>query len=144
MPIYSTMTTTSSIPSTLLPICDAITYTLRYALGQGQHPTLFTQQTTLAQSRMSAQSHITCTMVSLPPPFNVQLDRADVDFLKKKTEVCIEKQKNLLLSESKKILIFKLLLCWSNLCAKAEEEPGRNLCEPDYKQTARSDCQVYA
>ena len=52
-PIYSIVVTNSPIPTSLLPICDAITDTLRYALGQGAHPTLLTQETTVVQSKMS-------------------------------------------------------------------------------------------
>ena len=57
-PIYSTLITTSPLPATLLPICDAITDTLRYALWQRPNPTLLTQQTTLVQSAMSEQGPI--------------------------------------------------------------------------------------
>ena len=98
-PIYSTVVTTSPIPSAFLPICHAITDMLRYALGQGPHPTLLTQQTTRVQSTMSAQRPISCSTVSAPLPFNVHLDPADLDFLKKRAEECKEKQKNPLLGE---------------------------------------------
>ena len=91
--------TTFPIPSTLVPICDAITDTLRYALGQGPHQALLTKQTTLVQSMMSAQVQISSSMVNPSPPFNVHHDSADVVFLKKKAEECKEKQKNPLLGE---------------------------------------------
>ena len=97
-PIYSTLTTTSPIPSTLVPIWDAITDTLRYALGQGPHPTLLTHRP-LVQSTMSAEGPIPSSMVSPTPSFNAHLDLADVDFLKKKAEECKEKQKHPLLGE---------------------------------------------
>ena len=38
-------------------------------------------------------------MMSSTPPFNVHLDPADVDFLKKKTEECNDTQRNVLLRE---------------------------------------------
>ena len=63
-PIFSTVRTTSTVHSTLVQICDASTNTLRYALRQGPHPTLLTEQTTLVQSRMSAQAPISSTMGS--------------------------------------------------------------------------------
>ena len=99
VPIYSTVTTTFAIPPTLLPICDSITDMLRYALGQGPHPTLLPQQTTLVQSTMSAQAPITSPIVASTHPFNVHLDPADMDFLKKKAKQCHPRQKNALLSE---------------------------------------------
>ena len=98
-PIYSTLTTTSSIPATLVPIFDPITDTLRYALGQGSQPTLLTQQSTLVQSTMSAQAPITSSIVAPTVLFNTRLHPADMDFLKKNAEECRGRQKNLQLSE---------------------------------------------
>ena len=99
MPIYATLTTTSAVPSNLVRICDAITGTLRYALGQGPPPTLLTQQVAPVQSTTSAQCPISCQMLSTSPLFNVHLDPADLDFLKKKAEECKARQKNVLVSE---------------------------------------------
>ena len=101
MPIYSTLTTPSPIPSTLVPICDAIRDTLRYAFVQEFHPAMLPQQSALVQSKTSVQSHISSPMVSHPPPFNVHLDPADMDVLRKKVEDCKSRQGKVLLEEGK-------------------------------------------
>ena len=101
MPIYSTLTTTSPIPSKIVPICDAMTNIFRYALGQGPHPAMFTQQSALVQSATSVQSPISSPMVSPPPAFNVHLDPADIEFLRKKVEECKGRQGKILVEEGK-------------------------------------------
>ena len=40
IPIYSTLTTTSPVPATIVPICDPITHIMGYAFGQGPHPAM--------------------------------------------------------------------------------------------------------
>ena len=86
IPIYSTLTTTSPIAATIVPIYDAITDIFRYALWQGPHPAMLTQQSALVQSMTSVQSPISSPMVSPHPPFNVHLELADMEFLRKKAE----------------------------------------------------------
>ena len=102
--IYSTVLTSFPILSPLLPLCDAIIDTRRYAHGQDTHPTLLTRQATLVQATMRAQFPISSSMVRAPLRINVHLDSADLHFLKKKAEECKDKQKNPLLSQGKRIL----------------------------------------
>ena len=96
--IYSTLTITSPIPSTLMPFCDAIPDMLRYALWQGPHPTLLTQQLAFVQSTMSVQGPITSSMVSPATLYIVHLDPVDFEFFRK-AEECQGRQKNVLLGE---------------------------------------------
>ena len=140
MPIYSTLTTTSSIPSTLVPICEAITDTLRYALRQGPHPAMLIQQSALVQSTMSVQSPISIPMESPPSPFNVTLDLEDMEFLKEKLVECKGKQDNALYSIGKPN---PYIVVVGVLEQSLPEGTGVALTEPcgsSCKQTARSDC----
>ena len=109
MPIYSTLTTASATPSILVPIWIAIMNTLRYALGQGPHPAMLTQQSTLVQSTTSVQSPISSPMVSAPPPFNAHLDTADMEFLKRKLEKCKGKLGNALYNAGKPNHYFRVV-----------------------------------
>ena len=92
--IYSVVTTTSPVPSTLVPICDAITDRQREAHGQGPHPTLLAQPTALLHSTMSEQTRISTPIVSPNAPFKVHLDRTDLDFLKRLGDCQVRKKEN--------------------------------------------------
>ena len=62
---------------------------------------MITQQPALVQSTTSVQSPISSPMVSPPPPFNVHLDLADMEFLRKKAEECKGRQGKILVEEWK-------------------------------------------
>ena len=81
VPIYSTATTTSVTPN-LVPISDAITDTLLYAMGLGPHPASLQQSA--AQTTTLVQGPISSPVVTPSPTFNAHLDVADMDFLRKK------------------------------------------------------------
>ena len=101
MPIYSTLKTTSPIDSTIVPICDAKTNIFRFALVQSPHPAMLAQQSALVKSTTSVQSPISRPMLSPPPPFNVHLDPADMELLRKKVDVCTSRQGKVLLEDLK-------------------------------------------
>ena len=58
MPIFTTLTTLSTIHSTLVHICYAITDSLRYALAQDPHSTMLAEQSALVQSSTNVESPI--------------------------------------------------------------------------------------
>ena len=95
IPIYSMVLSIPQVPPSPTPIqtitnCNASFPNppiIRYALGQGLHPSLPAQQEALVQSTMSAHAPISSPIVA-PTPFSVHLDHADMDFLKKKSEEC--------------------------------------------------------
>ena len=66
---------------------------------KGPYPSSTAQAGALVQSTLSELAPISSPMVSHIPPFKVQLDPADMDFLKKKSEQCKRRQKNALLNE---------------------------------------------
>ena len=84
VPIYSTATTTS-VPPNLVPISDAMTDTLRYAMGMGPHPALLQQPA--VQTTLSVQGPISSPVVTPSPTFKSHLV-ADLEFLQKKLGEC--------------------------------------------------------
>ena len=125
--IYSTTTTTSPVPSNLVPICDAMTDILRYALHQGPHTALLMQQPSLVQLMISVQGSISTPMVSTTPSFDVHLELADEEFLKRKTGECKEKQKNVLFSEGKVNPYIKIVAAFEQ---SLRESTGTALTQP--------------
>ena len=121
IPIYSTVTSTAQVPPVLVPTCNSITEILRYAFGHAPHPSLILPAAALVQSMMSAQRQITSPMVSPSPPFNIYLDPADLDFLKKKLSDSQESQMNILLDYESQILTLRFLQCWNKYCTKDQE-----------------------
>ena len=103
--IYSIVLTSAQVPSIPTPTITNCTGVfpnpaiISSASRQGPHPSLTAQQEALVQPTMSAQAPISSPILALTPHFNVQLDPADMDFLKKKSEPCKTRQKNALLSE---------------------------------------------
>ena len=66
-------------------------------MSHGPHPSSNAEPGVLVPSTMSAQAPISIPMVSPTPPFNIHLDHAEMDFLKKKLSDSQERQKNILL-----------------------------------------------
>ena len=131
MLIYSTLTTASPIPSTIVPICEAITNIFRDALGQGPHPTMVTQKSALVQSTTSVQSPISIPKVSHSPPFNANLDPTDREFPRKKVEECKIRQGKVLVEEGKVNAYTKIIAV---LEQSQREGMGTALTEPLRKQ----------
>ena len=107
IPIYSMVMSVAQVPQSPTPNpritnCNAIfpiPAIIGYAFGQGPHPSLNAQPEALVQPTMSAQAPISSIILALPHPFNVELDPADMDFLKMKSDQCKGRQKNAMMSE---------------------------------------------
>ena len=84
-----------------MPIFDAITDTLRYALGLGPHPATLVQQSALGQTTMSVQVPVSSPALSPTPNFNSHLDLVDVEFWKRKLEESKAKEENAMFSVSR-------------------------------------------
>ena len=131
MPIYSTLTTSSPIPSTIMPICDAITNLFRISPRQGPHSEMFPRQSALVQSKTSVQSGISSQMLSPSPPFNVHLEPADMEFLRKKLEQSQCRKGKIELEEGKAKPYIKIIAV---LEQSQREGMGTSVTEPVLKQ----------
>ena len=75
----------------------------------------------------SVQSPISSPMVSPPPPFNVHLDIADMEFVSKKAEECKGRQSKILVQEGKENPYIKIVAV---LEQSQRERMGTALTEP--------------
>ena len=87
-PIYSTTSKTSPVPPNLIPISEAMTHILRYALNLGPHLASLSKQATLVQTMSGVQPPISSPLATPTSTFNVHLDVPDHVFLKKKLGDC--------------------------------------------------------
>ena len=109
MSIYSMVVIATQVHPSLKPTltnCNAILSnpaSLSYAFGPGPHLSSTAESGALGQLTMSAQSSISSRNLAPSPSFNIHLDPAEMDFLKKKLSDSQERQKNVFLEAGRLI-----------------------------------------